>query len=337
MHKTQEVALRLIARTPKGDARAKLLQSESFRSLVLNSGANVTLYCGEVQSGDSCKEMLQNVYVGLIQRKNKNGKPDGLGALGGMAERTSREEFVSLTNEQRAELIGQKDDVILAHGMPHLIHRMDIIRRNNVMREMREELDDLGISGEHINPNKLELVEMPKVKDDNYMINIWDGKGPCYAVTPYCHLYKDSEGLIDRLVTGAKEREGGEARGFVKIPLFETLGAYGHSGEKNCTLEDGRDAKKDYRYPHEHLAAWALAARLLENNPQKMVELVKEVQDASLHRISFKRLAKATGQTLSDLAAAIGVTPINMERMERAASEKFTLKCVKSSTDSHEI
>lgn len=332
MHKTQEVALKIIAQTPKGAARAKLLQNEAFRLLVLNSGANVTIYGGEVQNGDSCRAKLQNVCIGLLQRQNKAGKPDGLGALGGMAERTSKVEFNSLNPEQKAELIGQRDDVISVHGMPHLTHRMDIIIHNNVMREMREELADLGISGELINPDKLELIAMPNVKDDNYMINIWNGEGPCYAVTPYCHLYKDNEGLLDRLVVGAKEHAGGEARGFIKMPLFEALGAYGHSGAKDCALEDGRDAIKDYRYPHEHLAAWRLAINLLGNEQQTMLDLAKEVQDASPHLISFKRLAKATGQTMKDVAAIINVSTTTLQEMDRLAMQRFKAKSSRQNT-----
>lgn len=326
MNVSQEIALKKIAQTPKGEARAKLLQSEHFRELVLNSGANVTLYCGAAKAGKTCREMLENVHIGLLQRKNKFGKPDGLGALGGMAERTSPSQFNALSLEQQRALIGQKDDVVLAHNFPYLIHRMDIIRQNNVMREMREELEDLGIKGERINPEKLKLIDMPKVKDDNYMINIWDGQGACYAVTPYCHLYHDTEGLIDRLVAGAQEREGGEASGYIKMPLFEALCAYGRPGPKDCALEDGRDAAKDYRYPHEHLAAWVLASQMLHRNQSKLIELATEVQDASEHRISFHNLAKATGQTMTDLALVIGVSPTAIFEMEKAAANKFMQK-----------
>lgn len=320
---SRKTALHMISQAPKGEERALLLADDSFRALVLNSGANVTIYEGEVQEGETCREMLSEVYVGLIQRKNKRGLPDGLGALGGMAERTSPEQFAALTAEQKKALVGQKDDVVLVQGAPVLINDMERIRKNNVMREMREELADLGVFDEHINPHQMELVPMPKVKDDNYMINIWNGTGECYAVTPYCHLYKDTEGLLDRLTAKAQERAGGEAKGLVKMPLFEALGAYGNVGTQTCALEDGRHAEKDYRYPHEHLAAWALAAKLLNHEPDKMIMLVKEVQVASHHPLSFLRLARVTSQTLGDVAKTIGVSMQTMREMEKTTVHQF--------------
>ena len=333
MSNAKEVALKVIARTPKGAARATLLQSEALRSLVLNSGANVTIYGGELKEGKTCKEMLSDIYVGLIKRKNKHGKPDGVGALGGMAERTNPTQFMQMKPEQRSALIGQKDDVILAGNTPFLIDRMDIIRQNNVAREMREELADLGIANEQIDLQKLELVEMPNVKDDNYMINIWDGQGECYAVTPYCHLYKDSTGLVDRLSANAHEKAGGEARGYAKVPLFDALGAYGCPATKDCALEDGRNAETDYRYPHEHLAVWALAAKYLEYNPEKMVALAQEVQASNRHQISFERLAKATGQTMEDVAKALKILPTTLQKMEQAALGQFILQSQLNNTN----
>ena len=262
----------------------------------------------------------------LIKRKNKHGKPDGVGALGGMAERTDAADFNQMDMEQRQALIGRKDDIVSVRGVPFLTGRMDVIRQNNVMREMREELADLGIVDEKIAPQKLELVEMPNVKDDNYMINIWDGQGECYAVTPYCHLYEDTTGLIDRLVTKAQERDGGEARGFAKVSLFDALGAYGRPATKDCALEDGRNADSDYRYPHEYLAVWALAAKCLEHNPEKMVMLAQEVQAANPHPISFARLAAATGQTMADIADSMRVWRTTLQNMERAATQQYALQ-----------
>ncbi|MBR1825518.1 MAG: hypothetical protein IJ770_02920 [Alphaproteobacteria bacterium] len=325
MISAKEAALKKIAQTPKGAARAELLKIEAFRAQVLNSGANVTIYTGELHRGNTFKEMLSDVYIGLIKRKNKHGMPDGIGALGGMAERTNPQKFAQMTIEQKRTLVGQKDDVILVGGMPYLTDETDVIRRNNVAREMREELADLGISGEQIDLQKLKLVPMPKVKDDNYIINIWDGKGECYAITPYCHLYADSSGLIDRLAEQARERADGEARGYVKVSLFDALGAYGNRGTKECMLEDGRHAEKDYRYPHEYLAAWALAAKYLDYNPEKMIMLAKEVQAENAHPISFVRLAQVTGQLPSDIAQSFGVSMETLKNMEQAAVKQYIL------------
>ena len=323
-------ALSRIGSLPKGEERKKLLQDDAFRSLLLSSGANVTLYSGEVMNAEnksaSLEQALSGVYVGLIQRRNRFGKLDGLGALGGLAERTSDEEFNALDEAERLKLVEQKDDVILQSGRPVLTKNIDVIRQKNVLREMREELDDLGIQGIAIDPSKLELVPMPKVKDDNFLINIWGGTGPCFAITPYCHLYKDSEGLMDKIIANTKEKEGGEATSYQKIPLFNALGAYGNKGSQDCQLEDGRSAVKDYRYPHEYLAVWALAAKLLNYDPQKMVALSEEVQSSVNHRISFVKLAETTGQTLSDLAHVLKLDSETLEQMEKTTWNCFNKK-----------
>ena len=320
---TNEDALSLIASTPKGEKRAKLLQDDKFRSTVLSSGANVTIYTGEVvPNAESAIQALKDIYIGLIQRKNRHGNFDGLGALGGLAERTNKEKFDSLTEQEKMELVSVKDDVILVGNTPSLIFDIDIIRKNNVLREMSEELDNLGISNVRINPDELELISMPKVKDDNYMINIWDGVGECYAISPYCHIYKDNYGIIDSISQNAKEQIGGEASEYKKLPLIDALGAYGNNSEEHC-LEDGRNATKDYRYPHEYLAAWALASKLLEHNDEKMVQLAMSVQKKNKHPISFAKIASATSQTMSDMAAVLHIKPETLQKMEECANNVY--------------
>ena len=316
---TYEQALQRIADLPKGEDRKKLLQDEDFRRLVLSSGANVTIYSGNIKSDKSIslEEALSGVYVGLIQRKNRSGKLDGLGALGGLAERTSEEEFYGLGQEKRTELINQRDDVVLQSNIPVLTRDINVIRQKNVLREMREELDDLGIQDLSIDPARLELISMPKVKDDNYMINIWSGTGKCFAISPYCHLYEDTEGLIDKIIAHEQEKEGGEVSSYKKIPLFKALGAYGNHGTEGCQLEDGRSADQDYRYPHEYLTVWALAAKLLNYDEDKMIALASEVQSSVSHVISFSKLAEATGQTLDDLAAVLKLMPNTIRKMEQ--------------------
>lgn len=314
----------LAARDAAG--RAELLKNEKIRGLVLNSGANVTLYCGGICNGKTIKERFKNVFVGLIQRKNKSGGHDGLGALGGLAERTSPETFNSLSETDRKAMVGKKDDVVLQAGVPVLTTDINIIRKNNVLREMKEELNDLNISGISINPDKLQLVPMPKVKDDNYLINIWNGKGEVFAVTPFCHLYKDDESLIDRIVSKSEEKEGGEVFAYKKINLFDALQAYGNKGTADCSLENGRHAEKDYRYPHEYLAAWALASELLEHNPQALEDLSAEIQRKCGHPLSFSRLAKDTGQSVRDVAAIMNIDGQTLSKMEKAAKQEWKIR-----------
>lgn len=320
---TNEQALSLIASAPKGKKRAKLLQDDEIRNAVLSSGANVTIYTGDVNhSTDSVTQSLKDVYVGLIQRKNRHGKFDGLGALGGLAERTNKEKFDSLTEQKKLELVSIKDDVIIVGNTPLLIFDIDIIRKNNVLREMSEELDNLGISNIRINPDELELISMPKVKDDNYMINIWDGMGECYAISPYCHIYKDNSGIIDLISQNAKEQIDGEASEYKKLPIIGALGAYGNYSGEHC-LEDGRNATKDYRYPHEYLAAWALASKLLEHDDKKMIQLAMSVQKKNNHSISFAKLAAATSQTMEDIADVLHIKPKTLQKMEECANNVY--------------
>ena len=323
---TRKDALKQIAQASKGEERQELLKDDSFRSLVLSSGANVTLCCGAPHNAQTAKDSLSNVYIGLIQRKNKKGKLDGLGALGGLAERTSEDEFESLSSLEKSNLIEQKDDIILDGAYPILTKDINIIRKNNVLREMREELDDLGVKDITINPDKLELISMPNVKDDNYMVNIWDGQGECYAITPFCHIYEDTSGLINEISRRALEKDGGEAVCYKKIPLFEALSAYGNKGHPSCSLEDGRDAEKDYRYPHEYLAAWGLASKLFAYEPQRMIALAQEVQNASLHPISFMRVARATGQNMSDIAEIMHLDDKTLQQMEQSMANIYAAK-----------
>ena len=328
----REDALTKIAKTPKGNERTKLLMDDNFRALVLSSGANVTIYEGELKDASSIKDAISDIYIGLIQRKNKKGNFDGLGALGGLAERTSLEEFNKLSSSERRLLIGKKDDIILIDNVPSLTFDMDIIRKNNVMREMSEELADIGINDITINPSNMELVYMPKVKDDNYMINIWDGRGECFAITPYCHLYKDDSGLIDTIIKRANEQEHGEVAEYKKVSLFEALKAYGNIGSKH-TLEDGRDAIKDYRYPHEYLASWALASKLLDNDEEKLVKLANEVQISSSHLISFERIAKDTKQSLFDVAKILNISLETLEKMETNCKKNYNRKLIVSNIE----
>ena len=326
MSMTRSAALKMIAHAPKGDARAKLLQNDEIRTAVLSSGANVTLYTGKPHTANSAKEALSDVYIGLILRKNKFGHLDGLGALGGLAERTDAGDFKKLNRLGRLALVGQKDDVILVGTTPTLTTDIDIIRKNNVLREMREELADLGISDITINAENLVAVEMPKVKDDNYMINIWNGKGECYAITPFCHLYEDKIGLIDEISRRAQQKISGEAVTYKKIPLLTALTAYGHRGSAACSLEDGRHAEKDYRYPHEYLASWCLAAKLLGYQPDRMVVLAQEVQQTTDHPISFAKLAKATEQTMGNIAKSMGILSKTLQQMEQSMKNIYNTR-----------
>ena len=127
---TQKEALNIISKTAIGKDRAKILKNDDFRKLVLSTGANVTLYTCKIDENEqNPAKMLKNVYVGLILRKNKKGKFDGLGALGGLAERTNKDEFDKMSLEEKIKLVGNKDDVIMIGEVPSLIFDIDIIKK----------------------------------------------------------------------------------------------------------------------------------------------------------------------------------------------------------------
>ena len=318
--------LSLLSKLPKGHWRAYLLKNSKIRNSVLSSGANVTIYTGQVkENADNVSQCLQDIHIGLIQRKNKHGNFDGLGALGGLAERTDSEHFLKLSQKERLELSKIKDDVIIVDGNAQLTNDIDIIRKNNVLREMKEELSDLGIDNKYINSENLELISMPKVKDDNYIINIWDGKGECYAINPYCHVYYDNVGTIDEIIQNSKEQAGGEVAEYKKIPILKALQAYG-TPAKTHKLEDGRNAVEDYRYPHEYLACWALASKLLNHDDKKMVELSMTVQKAAKHKISLSQIAKATSQSMEDVAQVLNINPTTLNKMEKSMQQIYNAK-----------
>lgn len=324
---TQQEALARLAALPAGQARAKLLSISSIRNAVLNSGANVTFYTGQVKGGmASVLESLENVYIGLNQRKNRRGELDGLGAFGGLAERTKREEFEAMGKSERMALVKTKDDVEIVDGEPVLLTDMDKIRVNNVLRELREELLDLGITHISINPAELVLIPMPHVKDDNYIINKWDGNGVAYAVSPYGHLYKDNRGLIDSIMAVAGEKEGGELKEFKKVKLIDALVAWGNHDA--ISLEDGRSATRDYRYPHEYLVPWALASMLLGYDSQKMKQLALEVQAGCDHLISFAEIARATKQTMKDVADILHLPVAVLKEIEKSCTAIFKKRLV---------
>lgn len=313
------------ASLPKGNAREKWLNVPANRALMLNSGANITIYEGEIYPSENVIEALKNINIGLILRKRKDGRLDGLGAFGGLAERTSQQEFERMTTDEKIARATQKDDIIISQGTPLLTTNIDIIRKKNALRELREELDDLGIAGTQLNDSRLELIPMPKVKDDNFAINIWNGTGECFAINPYCHIYHDNSGILNKILQQAQASQTGEVASFKKMPLLDALGAYGHKGSDAC-LEDGRSATEDYRYPHEYLAAWGLASKLLEHRPECLVSLAKTVQSQNHHPISFKTLALKTGQDMEDIAQILKVSPETLSTMEKSMETVYQTK-----------
>lgn len=321
MVQSMQDVLNSLARLSKGTERARFLQSDEVREAVVSSGANVTLVTGKCKQASSVKESLADIRLGLIARLNaRSGEPDGIGALGGLSERTSPLEFSNMSRQQCLDAMETKDDIVLKDGVPVLTKDIHVIRLNNVRREMREELANLGINDFKLPVREMKLIQMPDVKDDNFIVNIWNGKGEAWAINPYCHMLQVEpavlEGLVRRSADKAKHQDHSEAAKFMALPLTEALKSYGNfSGAKK--LEDGRNAQTDYRYPHEWLAAWYIAAEKLAHDDTKILALMREIQAETPWKISFMPAARKMGKDLNDIASILKIKPETMRQMER--------------------
>lgn len=323
IYTNKEELLTALSLANKGIERAKILQIEQNRNLIKSSGANVTLYSGEIKTSYSPLKALENVHIGVIRRLNaKTGEPDGIGALGGLSERTNEAEFTAMSPKQRRALIGKKDDVIMSDNDAVLTFDINIIRLNNVIRETNEELGNLGIYDFKINPYDMQLIDMAEVRDDNFAINIWNGKGDVWCITPYCHMLKTSQETLDMLEKRSKDvhqhEQNSEAANYTKIKLTHALKSFGNTSGKN-KLEDGRNANTDYRYPHEWLASWALASKLLNNDEEKIINLYREIQSQTPWKISFNNAAKKMGTDLNFIAKTLKISPKAVEEMEKVS------------------
>ncbi len=378
---------------PPGEERAKLLYKDGNRDLVLNSGANVTLYEGALRQGDTWKERLSGVNVALVARQNKSGQRDGRGALGGLSNRTtlSPAKFNALSEDAKRAILeekgNEKDDIVLVRGRLQLINDIDVIRQRTIEREMREELADLGLDSSRValsNRGPLvtrsaalalaaavllglaavaaasfvpgattplavlsaamllvalgasarsvlttsfgpRLVALEGVRDDNFILNIW-GKvavpaEKVFAVTPFNHLFKIDSPLFDAMMNAQKAKSGGEAAGLGRVPLMEALRGYGKPAAKGePALEDGRDARTDYRYPHEWVSSWALASRLVGGSPEALTQLAYEAQSeaGSLYKLDFNKVAEKMGVPLAAIDDALGAPRGTVAAMQAA-------------------
>lgn len=322
-YRTRDEVIKALKEASKGDARREILSNPFNRSLVLSSGSNVTLYSGKNKRSNNVKDQLSSIYLGLIERLNAiSGKPEGFGALGGLSERTDPKEFAKMSIDQQEGLFGLKDDVIRDNlNLPALTNDLNIIRVNTVQRETFEELGNLGIYDFSLDPKKLVLVDMPNVKDDNYIINIWNGGGQSWAITPFSHKYEVPESTLDLLVERSEEKkreDHSEVEGFRKMPLIDALARWGKTSGQILS-EDGRDMQYDYRYPHEWLVSWRVAADQLKQDDSKMLNLITEVQGGVDHLISFASAAKILGKDLNFVADVLKIKPETMKKMEQNA------------------
>ena len=80
--------------------------------------------------------------------------------------------------------------------------------------------------------------------------------------------------------------------------------------------EDGRDLVSDYRYPHEWMTLWALAAKQLQYDDRAMLELASEVQTECRYQIGFAEALRQMNIGYDEVAAALGVKSETVEKMQ---------------------
>ncbi len=323
--------------------RAALLENPQNRALVQSTGSNVQIISGKLSKGNSFEEQFKNVQVGLLKRLSpKTGKTNGVGALGGLSERTAPTVFATLSVAEKKALMATKDDIILKDNIPTLTNDLNIIRKNNYLREVTEELNDLGITNSSIYDSLKQATYIPMpIKDDNFIINIWRGTGMVFAVNPCCHIAHVKPEELKTLVRESKKntskKVGAEAAGYEAVSLFNALGRFGKTGG-TYTSEDGRDMTYDYRYPHEYLTLWVEVSNLLKNDEQKMLNLIKELQEKNAHQISLKKVAENM-RLGSDWAQTIGqilnISPQSVNKMEITAQKIFSEKKQKMIIQQH--
>ncbi len=218
-----------------------------------------------------------------------------------------------------------RDDVVLENGKPVLIRDRQKIAAANIRRETREELGNLGIYDFNLDEAVFEEVVIPGLKDDNFVINRWNGEGTVWAITPHCHLLQVEEEKLDylqKMSTERKHEADSEARNYRKVPLFEALSHFGKKGGAEVS-EDGRDLVSDYRYPHEWITLWALAAKQLRYDDRAMLELASEVQAECRYRIGFAEALRQMNIAYDEAAAALGIKSETVEKMQHNTEAVF--------------
>ncbi len=268
MFETKEQVIKALSQLPKGAARRQLLDETNAVNFISAIGSNVTLYCGKPTEGNDFQTQFAPVNVILIQRRRQNGEPDGIGALGGLSECIDAHTFEALSADEKLKCIHKWDNVILENGQPVLTTNVQQISLNNVKREVREELGNIGIHSVQF-PWK-NIVRLPfNPQDDSFLVNRWELGERVNVVFPQCCALEISSELADYLITksnqGIREKNT-ELFGLQKYALTDVL------------FRDGDSSIKDYQYPHEWLSSWFIGAQLIKGQKvrQQLVETLKQ-------------------------------------------------------------
>lgn len=269
MFETKEQVIKALSQLPKGAARRQLLDETNAVNFISAIGSNVTLYCGESTEGNDFQTQLAPVRVILIQRRRQNGEPDGIGALGGLSECIDAHRFEALSADEKLKCVHKWDNVILENGQPVLTTNVQQISLNNIKREVREELGNIGIHSFQLLWGK--IVRLPfNPQDDSFLVNRWELGQRVSVILPQCYALKISNGLADDLIKKSNQgirEQNTELFGLRKYALTDVL------------FRAGDSATKDYRYPHEWLSSWFIVAQLIKGQKvrQQFVETLKQM------------------------------------------------------------
>lgn len=305
---------------------------------------------------------------------------DGKGTFGGLSERTNPDEqlmaniSISLSmadlegqtideitrsafQQQLERLIALRDDLKLSpDGAIQSVSDMSEIANASAARESMEEFLEL-VSGDDLHKKlkiekedlrfifeKASLIPVPlsRVKDDNYVTNIWDGDldNPAYAVTPFGHLIDlEASDFDDITAIGTRHMQDGlailkntpdstelagrEILGVESVSLFDALKQWGKRD-----ADGARDLSHDYRYPHEWISVWRKAQTALGldhgstggglgHREAMMVKLMREVQNSIIdeaehdgtqpHKVDLiDALTQMNGGRLNDISELEG-------------------------------
>ncbi len=266
---TKKQVVEVLSHIPKGNERRLFLEQTNACDFLMSIGSNVTLFYGQSSDDTDILKRLSTVDVFLIQRRTENGVFDGFGAFGGLSECLDENLFIGMSLSERETMVGVWDNVIMQNGQPVLTQDKHIISLNNVRREMREELSDIGFYDIAFEWDK--MIKTPLVcLDDDYLVHRWEPGTPARIVEPQCYVMPISSSLADTLMHSdlKKTRQpNGELFGLVKMPLNEAL------------FQIAPLTTQGYHYSHEWLSAWFLASFCLqeEYQRQQLVDLLKQV------------------------------------------------------------
>lgn len=328
---TAQDVLNALAKFPAGSIeRSEILDNQENRQKVLSTGTSMVLYAGELQEAQTPLEKLENIYVGLIERLTaKTGVRDGLGNLGGLSERTSESDFALLNEDEKAKLIGVKDDVVRNENNQIVLTKdMSVISRNNVMREAQEELGNIGVSLNVLAFDSMISVPLDDVKDDNYILNRWNGQGISYAISPCCYLVQTHESVLNKIVHISNENHREtetEVAHFRKMKLTEALTHFGKPNTDAVHKNETRDMNSDYRYPHEWLSAWYLASVQLNHQGADLKKLAVQLQQKTLYLIDFEQAGKEMKISTEKMSGILGISKESMTELINAVKETYAI------------